>query len=173
MSRSVDKGHFNAVAVPFDGETSLVGEYGDAPVLLDPVVIEKRIPVVPLPDCVFNIVKDKEPDAFLVVTDSGAPMNKDSYKRRSKRLKREMDIIMGAKMFRNEITESKLGDFVPYDLRHDYCSRLQGTDIRITQYLMGHSSITLMDVYSHINEKDIATNAEKILASTTGVLPQR
>lgn len=125
---------------------------------------------VPFPKELFNDIKDLKVDELLVKSEQGQPMGKQLYKRRSKRLAREMDIMMGAELYRNKIVNSKLIDFTPYNLRHDYCTRLRdnGTDIRVAQRLMGHSTIQLTAaVYTHIDDNTIANEATEILKGVT------
>lgn len=127
---------------------------------------------VPLPDAIFCDISDFPEDSYLVTSEAGNPMNKTIYKRRSNRLKREMDIALGASVYRNKIVDSKLGDFVPYDLRHDYCTRLafEGVPLDVAQYLMGHSSVTVTaDIYNHVSAKTVARNMQQILKGVTGV----
>ena len=71
--------------------------------------------------------------------------------------KRELDIHMGAEVYRNQIirhcwevhwekeTEANWTALVPYSLRHTYGTDLQraGVPINVAKYLMGHSDITV------------------------------
>jgi len=80
--------------------------------------------------------------------------------------RRELDIAMGAKLYRNKIEISAVAsDLVPYCLRHTYGTDLQdaGVPINIAKYLMGHSDIAMTaNVYTHISEIAIQEAAEKI-----------
>lgn len=61
-------------------------------------------------------------------------------------------------------------DFVPYCLRHTYCTDLQkkGVDIRTAQYLMGHADIQMTaNVYTHADQSTITKAAELIAKSAT------
>lgn len=132
---------------------------------------ESALRVVPIPKELFDDISGLKSNEYLVQSQNGYQMNKQLYKRRSKRLKREMNICLGAELYRNEIVDDKLGDFVPYDIRHDYCTRLgeASVDIRIAQRLMGHSSITLTgDIYDHISDRVILKNADDIIKGVTG-----
>lgn len=126
---------------------------------------------VPFPSEIFKDVKDLPLDSYLVTSRAGLPMTKQVYKRKSLRLKREMDLMLGAEVYRNQIVESKLGDFVPYDLRHDYCTRLvDDVPLDVAQYLMGHSSVTITaDIYNHVSERTVAKNMRQILKGVTQV----
>lgn len=82
--------------------------------------------------------------------------------------KRELDISMGAKVYRNKITLSVVApDLVPYCLRHTFCTDLQdaGVPINVARYLMGHADISMTaKIYTHTTEKAIQDAAEKINA---------
>lgn len=90
---------------------------------------------------------------FCAVTEAGTHHSVSSYNRVVSRLKREMNIALGAKLYRNEIIEEKLADdFVPYLFRHTYCTDLKkkGVDVRIAKDLMGHADITTTaNIYDH------------------------
>lgn len=79
--------------------------------------------------------------------------NGTTYKRLRERLRREMDIALGAEVYRNQIVTSVLADdFVPYLFRHTYCTDLKkkGVDVRIAKDLMGHADIkTTANIYDH------------------------
>jgi len=82
--------------------------------------------------------------------------------------KRELDISMGAQVYRNQITLSVVApDLVPYCLRHTFCTDLQdvGVPINVARYLMGHSDISMTSrIYTHTTEKAIQDAAKKINA---------
>jgi integrase len=83
---------------------------------------------------------------------------------------REVDIAMGAKLYRNAITVHVLDQGVtPYYLRHTYCTSLFeiGVDLKTAQYLMGHSDVkTTANIYTHFMDKSLdkvgATIREKL-----------
>lgn len=70
---------------------------------------------------------------------------------------RALDIHMGAKVYRNQIIESKLaGDLTIYCLRHTFCSDLQraGVPLNVAKELMGHSDIqTTANIYTHKDQR--------------------
>ncbi len=78
--------------------------------------------------------------------------------------KRQLDIDMGAEVYRNQITVHEVADdLTPYVLRHTYCTDLQdaGVPINVAKYLMGHSDITTTaNIYTHQTEDEIDTAAE-------------
>ena len=77
-------------------------------------------------------------------------------------------------MYRNQLIAPYplADDFVPYNLRHTYCTDLQkkGIDIRTAQYLMGHSDISLTaNIYTHADNSTIL-EAAKIINSPKSVV---
>lgn len=96
-------------------------------------------------------------------------MDKTSYKRAWKSLRRAMNIEMGCRVYRNQLISPLplAEDLVPYCFRHTYCTNLQkhGIDIRIAQYLMGHADIKMTaNIYTH-NDKTSAIEAAKKMNS--------
>jgi hypothetical protein len=77
-----------------------------------------------------------------------------------KSFKRDVDIAMGATVYRNEIIEHMLPEEVtPYYLRHTCCTEWfeMGLDLKTVQYLMGHADIkTTANVYMHFTERSVA-----------------
>ena len=56
-------------------------------------------------------------------------------------------------------------DFVPYCLRHTYCTDLAKAkvDVRVAQKLMGHANISITaDIYTHTDMDDILEASELI-----------
>lgn len=85
---------------------------------------------------------------------NGRRHNESSYDRMVDALRREMNISMGCRVYRNQLIEPLplADDFVPYLLRHTYCTDLKkkGVDIRIAKDLMGHADIkTTANIYDH------------------------
>ena len=79
---------------------------------------------------------------------------------------RELDISMGAKVYRNQIIiHAVADDLVPYCLRHTYCTDLEekGVPINVASYLMGHANISVTaKIYTHTTEKTIQNAADLI-----------
>jgi integrase len=79
---------------------------------------------------------------------------------------RELDISLGAKLFRRQIIESKVApDLVPYCMRHTYGTDLQdaGVPLNVAKYLMGHSDIAVTaNVYTHTTGDAIAAAAKML-----------
>ena len=122
---------------------------------------------VPVPSALYDIIKGTKKTALVAVNTVGATYDDKAYQRAWKHLKREMNILLGAKLYRNQlIGELPVGeDLVPYCLRHTYCTNLQkrGVDIRTAQYLMGHSSIIMTsNIYTHIGESQLKEAARLI-----------
>lgn len=125
---------------------------------------ERSDRIVPIPDHLYDRVKDASPDSPLVLTDKGTLYKKQSYKRLSDRLRREMNIAMGCEMYRNALIPPLplADDFVPYMFRHTYCTDLQkaGIDVRVAQRLMGHASIEITaNIYTHVDQSEIVKAA--------------
>ena len=79
---------------------------------------------------------------------------------------------MGCKLHRNALMPPYplADDFVPYCLRHTYCTDLckAGIDVRTAQKLMGHANISVTaDIYTHIDMNDIKKAANLIRAYTS------
>ena len=123
--------------------------------------------VVPIPDVFYDKIKDVKPDEYVGSTSRGKKHDQQTYKRLCKRLYREMNISMGCEVYRNALVPPYplADDFVPYCLRHTYCTDLQkkGVDIRVAQYLMGHADIQMTaNIYTHIDDSTVLDVAEKL-----------
>ena len=115
---------------------------------------------VPIPDVLYDRIKHIKGFVPLCTNNAGKPFDKTSYKRLCHSLKRALNISMGCRMYRNALVPPYplADDFVPYDLRHTYCTDLQkaGVDVRVAQRLMGHSSITMTaNIYTHVDIDEI------------------
>ena len=97
---------------------------------------------------------------------AGRKHDTSSYRRMVSSLERAMNISMGAEIYRNElITHPLADDFVPYLLRHTYCTDLKkkGVDVRIAKNLMGHSNITTTaNIYDHEDADTLLLAAQQI-----------
>lgn len=123
--------------------------------------------IVPIPAVFYPRIKNTAPFDPISPNASGTAHSESSYDRLVARLKREMNISMGCKVYRNELIPPfpLADDFVPYDLRHTYCTDLarRGVDIRTAQKLMGHSSIQMTaDIYTHVDDSQIIAAAKLI-----------
>lgn len=112
---------------------------------------------VPIPDDLMKRLPAKSKFEYLFTNKRGEKLSKSSRAKLWTACKRAMNIAMGCKVYRNEIIPPYrvAEDLVPYCLRHTYCTDFlnMGIDIRVVQYLMGHSNITVTDGYTHINNK--------------------
>lgn len=122
--------------------------------------------LVPIPKELQGKLCKKRLRGFCAVTERGTHHNETSYKRLKDRLKREMNIALGAKLYRNQIVIPALADdFVPYLLRHTYCTDLKkkGVDIRIAKEFMGHADIkTTANIYDHADGDTLMLGAKQM-----------
>lgn len=86
-------------------------------------------------------------------TQRGNVQNSGSIRRLWTGFRRELDIYMGAEVYRNQIIRSVVApDLTPYCLRHTFCTDLQraGVPLNVAKELMGHSDIsTTANIYTH------------------------
>jgi len=131
---------------------------------------------IPIPDILLDELKQLPHDntndyvfktEHVKNTELGGKMfDHNCMKRRWAGIKRQMKILMGAKVKQNKITEKKEKPILPKDLqlyclRHTYCTDLfrAGVPISTAKELMGHSDIRMVDrVYGHFTE-DQSDNA--------------
>lgn len=122
---------------------------------------------VPIPEYFYPEIVNTPKNAPIAPNTTGRMHSESSYDRLLARLRREMNISMGCKVYRNRLIEPLplAEDFVPYNLRHTYCTDLcrMGVDVRIAQKLMGHASIKITsDIYTHVQMDDLTSAAELI-----------
>lgn len=115
---------------------------------------------VPIPETLYNVIKGVKPFEPISPNRDGKKHSESSYNRLCAHLKRDMNISMGCKIYRNALIPPYplAEDFVPYCLRHTYCTDLckAGVDVRIAQKLMGHANISVTaDIYTHTDINDI------------------
>lgn len=128
---------------------------------------------VPIPPDLYGRIKNTDPFAPISPNRSGRMHTESSYKRLVEHLKRDMNILMGCKLYRNKLVPPfpLRESFVPYDLRHTYCTDLAkaGIDIRIAQKLMGHATISITaQIYTHISDQMAVNEAIDKLSFHTG-----
>lgn len=105
---------------------------------------------------------------IIALDPEGRPYTKNSYRCASDRLRRDMNLSMGAQMnsHRHLIPPLPLAeDFVPYYLRHTYCVDLKkkGVDLRLAKSLMGHADIRVTaDIYDHADEESAVLAARQM-----------
>lgn len=109
-----------------------------------------------------------------VITNTrGKAITEDGLQRMWRSFIRELDIHMGAKLYRNKIVESKVSpDLTAYCLRHTFCTDLQraGVPINVAKELMGHSDITVTaNIYTHKDQETLHANIQKLAGVGKGV----
>lgn len=117
--------------------------------------------IVPCPKIIMDIA-EKSSCGLLCVSQSGMKVTKEMQRRIWHSFYIDCHQYLGGKMYRNAPCEPyPFGkDLTAYNLRHEYCTELarNGVDIRITQRLMGHSSLDMtMNVYTNLSAEDIDT----------------
>ena len=122
---------------------------------------------VPIPSDLYEIIRYTAPFLPICPNTVGKPYNKDSYRKLRDRLKRELNLSMGTKTYRNALVPpyALADDFEPYCLRHTYCTDLckAGVDVRTAQRLMGHANISITaDIYTHVDQSQILDAAKKM-----------
>lgn len=129
----------------------------------------KGIREIPIPDELFGELISLRRDPFDPVftqPTTGKRHTKTSMQCFWDNFKRNLDISMGAKLYRNQIIVSAVApDLVPYCLRHTYGTDLQdaGIPINVAKYLMGHSDIAMTaNIYTHTSEEALKDAADKI-----------
>lgn len=104
-------------------------------------------------------------------TQSGGRHNSGSISRLWRAFLREVDIRMGAEVYRNQIVSSKLApDLTMYCLRHTFATDCAKKEVPIetTMWLLGHADIsTTANIYTHVNES--ALRAGMALLDGSGV----
>lgn len=129
--------------------------------------------IVPIPaELARRIPKTKDLFAPLFVNAHGNKHTQSSYRALTNALYRQMNISMGCRVYRNKLIAPYplADDFVPYDLRHTYCTDLQkaGIDVRTAQKLMGHADIsTTANIYTHQDESSLFKAAEALGATVS------
>ena len=124
---------------------------------------------VPIPDELYAVIKGTKRFDPISPNRSGQKHSKSSYTRLYEHLRRDMNISMGCKTYRNALLPPLPLDenFVPYFFRHTYCTDLckAEIDVRTAQKLMGHANISITaDIYTHVDMNDLQIAREKINA---------
>ena len=129
--------------------------------------------IVPIPEDFYSLIKDTPPAEPIAPNAKGRHHTESSYARAVSSLRREMNIVLGCKLYRNQLVPPLplRESFVPYELRHTFCTDLakKGIDVRIAQRLMGHATIQMTaDIYTHIEDQQILSESFKILGKSQG-----
>ncbi|MDD4377182.1 MAG: site-specific integrase [Eubacteriales bacterium] len=125
--------------------------------------------MVPIPKYLQSRLPDVGKFEFMFTNENGKPLTTGNRNTLWKHLRRDMNIALGCKIYRNELIPPfpLAADLVPYCFRHTYCTDLQkkGIDIRTAQYLMGHADISLTaNIYTHTDYDtlvEVASTIEK------------
>lgn len=120
---------------------------------------------VPIPDELYGLISGVKPFEPISPNRDGKKHSESSYVRLYEHLRRDMNISMGCKTYRNALIPPYplADDFVPYCFRHTYCTDLckAGIDVRTAQRLMGHANISVTaDIYTHVDINDIQKAGE-------------
>lgn len=95
----------------------------------------------------------RKPFSPVFPTQAGNRQNENSLRRLWKGFLRDLDIYMGAEVYRSQIIKFVVApDLTPYCLRHTFCTDLQraGVPINVAKELMGHADIqTTANIYTH------------------------
>lgn len=126
---------------------------------------------VPIPDDLLNLLKEEKAKAqttfvFHQVINPLKPLTETSARCFWNNFKRNIDISMGATVYRNQITLSVVAkDLTPYCLRHtcatDY--ELAGIPLNVAKVLLGHEDVsTTGNVYTHFTDATMKDALAKI-----------
>ena len=132
--------------------------------------------LVPIPLDFLAYVEKVSPGGFDLFSckSTGDLHNENTYRALLKSLRREMNIAMGARIYRNKLIEPLplAKDFTPYMLRHTYCTDLKkaGVPLGIAKDYMGHSTIELTaNIYSHCDDDTLLAGASYLGITPEGV----
>ena len=139
-----ERNEIHVHAAKESGSTSIKGPKTDAGI--------RDIPIHA--DLVWRLRAAKgKPFSPVFPTQAGNFQNENSLRRLWTGFRRDLDIHMGATVYRNKIVNSVVApDLVPYCLRHTFCTDLQraGVPLNVAKELMGHSDIqTTANIYTH------------------------
>lgn len=122
---------------------------------------------VPIPLDFLSYLESITPHGFELYAEkaSGGLHTANSYRSLVRRLKREINLSMGARTYRNALVPPLplADDFTPYCLRHTYCTDLKkaGVPLSIAKDYMGHADVsTTANIYSHSDDDTILVGAE-------------
>lgn len=97
---------------------------------------------------------------FVFPSASGEMMSRTAMRRLWESFIRQVDIYMGAELYRNEVVKSKLQPGLsPYSCRHTCITRLvlSGLDVKTVQVFAGHESAeTTLKYYTHLSKTNAA-----------------
>ena len=155
----------NTVHIQRDVDYKDGGKVGD-------VKTQKSNRTIPLPEALRAIlgVYRGMPDVFVVRGDKGGALSKTSAERLWTELMLNCEMVEPAApgCYRESDVRSQWRAVItPHSMRHNYASMCweSGLDPYTTMRLMGHASIkTTMDIYTHLNDKQLDKISEKVEA---------
>lgn len=115
---------------------------------------------IPMTDEVYRILKEMK--KYYFVSNKGDMVDgKENFLFYTDRGKLYYESVFSAELNRfvkdyDKTAQNKIGHLIPHVLRHTGCTRNaeNGMDMKVLQYLMGHSSSKITnDVYNHVNEE--------------------
>jgi integrase len=127
---------------------------------------------IPIPAILADKLRELPHKSLYVFTpkQSAQMLTQTNVRRMWRSFQRDLDIAMGAKLYRNAIIVHALDqDVTPYYLRHTYATDLfeKGIDLKTAQYLLGHADIkTTANIYTHFTEKSLDKAAQIIRGQT-------
>lgn len=124
--------------------------------------------IVPIRQCFYEKIAGTAAGQPIAPNRAGNAHSDSSYNRAVKSLRRDLNLFLGANTYRNALIPPLplRSSFVPYDLRHTFCTNLARNhiDIRIAQKLMGHATLAMTaDIYTHVDEEFILDDVLDIL----------
>lgn len=124
---------------------------------------------VPIPDNFLPELKKGNPFDFVCTTATGQRHSSDSIRQMWKSFIYRLNVQMGCAITKHGALVPPYpvsGDLVMYCLRHTYGTDLIRADVNIydVKELMGHSSVTVTEGYTHKTDETIKRAAEKINA---------
>ena len=139
-----------------------VAYHSNTPYLKEPKSA-KSARTVPIPDPLYNLLKDYEYDEYLF-TRNGRLVTQSAYVKMWKRILRKMnDALLDPEKPKQE-QEDQITDLTAHTFRHNYATVLFNSEVSVkeAQHLLGHSTINVtMDIYTHLEEAKKET-VEKI-----------
>ena len=131
---------------------------------------------VPIPDDFFELIKNTAKTEYIACYGNGNKISDVNRARLWQSFKRELNISMGCKMYRNQLIPPYplAPDLVPYCLRHEYCTELarKGIDLRVAQKLMGHADVKLTaNIYTNLDNSAVISAAQILTNVTPTVAP--
>lgn len=115
------------------------------------------------------LAAQRGPEDLVFPTSGGKMRDSKALRRLWTGFLRDLDIHMGAVVYRNRIVESVVAeDLTPYCLRHTFCTDLEraGVPINVAKVLMGHSDIAMTaNIYTHRNQAVLHENMIRLAES--------